>query len=154
MTRKKIFADYHTRDQAKRAIITHLIQRTVGVINQVRVVVKHIATGRADDSEETGTGCVVKWGRRLLVVTAGHVVKTISSPTDIRIAALHQPMNFKSADRVTLTDTEAGTQLDLNSEVRFCAWEDLAAITLPESTFEECEYAEMRDEWADPPEGA
>lgn len=148
------FSIDHAREQAKRAIIDHLIRRTVGVINEVRVIGTHAVTGRRGDSEVPGTGCLVKWGDKRLVLTAKHVIDTASSPTQIRIASFADtPMDFQPSDRVTINHVYAGIALRPDSELHYCEWEDLAAITLPDS-LRVGELANIQDEWADPPEGS
>jgi hypothetical protein len=140
------------RGHAKRAIISHLIRRTVGVINQNRIVGTNAVTGRHGDSEVSGTGCLVNWSGKFLVVTAKHVIDTVASPKDIRIASFSQPIAFKSSDRVTLADSDVGVGLQPNTEIHFCECEDLAAITLPNDSFGE--FADVHGEWTDPSEGA
>jgi hypothetical protein len=153
-SRPSHFSIDHTREQASRAIIDHLIRRTVGVINEVRVVGTHIVTGKPGDGEVPGTGCLIGWNTKRLVLTAKHVIDTVSNPTQIRIASFADtPMDFQPSDRVTMDHVYAGTALGAESEIHYCEWEDLAAITLPDS-FRVGELANIGDEWADPPEGS
>jgi hypothetical protein len=150
---KSHFSIDHVREQAKRAIIDHLISRTVGVINEVRVVGTHAATGKHGDSEVPGTGCLVKWGIKRLVLTAKHVIDTVSSPTQIRIASFADvPMDFRSIDRITSNNVYAGVPLGADSRIHCCDEEDLAAITIPEN-LHVGEFANLNEEWADPPVG-
>jgi hypothetical protein len=65
--------------QASHAGINHLLSRTVGVINQIRV---QIAPTR--DTEVAGTGSLVEWNGRRLVITAKHVIDNVKSPSDRR----------------------------------------------------------------------
>jgi hypothetical protein len=153
MTPEAIFTITDTRDQAKRAIISHLIRRTVGVINQVRIAGTHAVTGQPGDSEVSGKGCLVRWRGKFLVLTAKHVLDTTTGPNDIRIVSFGaSPIAFKSAARITLADADAGVVLNSESKIFLCEWEDLAAVTLPDDSFGE--YADVRDEWEDPSAGA
>jgi hypothetical protein len=141
-------------NQASRASINHLIRRTVGVINQIRIAGTHPTTGQRSDSEVPGTGCPVLWGDKTLLVTAKHVVETVSSASDLRIATFAQTaVVFKDPERVTWDDAEAGVVLGSDSQIHLCGWEDLAAITVHAGNFPHCDFADIRDEWIDPPEG-
>jgi hypothetical protein len=97
--------------QASHASINHLLGRTVGVINQIRV---QIAPTR--DTEVAGTGSLVEWNGRRLVITAKHVIDNVKSPSDVRIAAYEdQAVVFKPPESVTAKDAYAGLQLGPDS---------------------------------------
>lgn len=135
--------------QASHASINHLLRRTVGVINQVRV---QIAPMR--DTEVAGTGSLVEWNGQRLIVTAKHVLENVKSRADVRIAAFEDSaVVFKTPDAVTKHDAYAGVQLGSESEIHFCEWEDVAAITIPGPGFAHCPLVDVKKDWADPPKG-
>jgi hypothetical protein len=138
--------------QASDASLNHVLRRTVGVINEVRVVGRH-PDGRKADQEVPGTGCPVLWDENHLILTAKHVIDT-ASVKDIRIAAFsHTAIVFKEPERLTLDDTEAGEPLPANSRIVCCEWEDLAAIVIPSTTLPKCDFVDIQREWIDPGEG-
>jgi hypothetical protein len=138
--------------QASDAMLNHVLRRTLGVINEVRIVGRH-PDGRRADEEVPGTGCPVVWGENHLILTAKHVIETAATK-DIRIAAFSQPaITFKESERLTLDDMEAGERLPSNSEIVCCKWEDLAAIVIPSSALAKCDFVDIQREWIDPAEG-
>ena len=135
--------------QASHAGINHLLSRTVGVINQIRV---QIAPTR--DTEVAGTGSLVEWNGRRLVITAKHVIDNVKSPSDLRIAAFEDSaVVFKPPEAVTAKDAYAGVQLGPDSEIHLCGWEDVAAITIPGPAFQHCPLVDVKKDWSDPPQG-
>jgi hypothetical protein len=135
--------------QASHACINHLLRRTVGVINQIRVQV-----GPKRDSEVAGTGSLVEWNKRRLVITAKHVIDNIESPSDIRIAAFEDSaVVFKQPEEVRKEEAYAGIQLGPDSEIHLCGWEDVAAVTIPGPAFAHCPLVDVKKDWSDPPQG-
>jgi hypothetical protein len=134
--------------QASRAGIHHLIRRTVGVINQIRV-----PAGPKRDSEVSGTGSIVAWNGQRVVLTAKHVLDNVTSPADLRIAAFHDAkVTFKERVNVTKEDSDAGIVLGPDSNIHLCGWEDIAVVTIPGPAFDGSEPVDIENEWADPPE--
>src|SRR4051794_5501256 len=137
------------RKQAKEAIITHLLRRTVGIINEVRF--EGTVNGHPYSEEESGTGCLVQWNSRLVILTARHVVKSALVPKNVRATSFAQgPTRFRPLSEVTLSDTDVGENL-AGSDMYFCEWEDLAVITLPDERLGE--FAEINQRWIDPQVG-
>ncbi len=138
--------------QASDAMLNHVLRRTVGVINGVRVAGRH-PDGRRADEEVPGTGCPVLWDENDLILTAKHVIDT-AAVKDIRIAALsHTAILFKEPEKLTLDDMVAGERLPANSRIVCCEWEDLAAIILPSTGLLKCDFVDLQRDWIDPPEG-
>lgn len=138
--------------QASDAMLNHVLRRTVGVINEVRIVGTH-PDGRRADEEVPGTGCPILWDGTRLILTAKHVIDT-ATVNDIRIAAFPPTaVTFKGPEHLTLHDMEAGEPLPANSRVVFCEWEDLAAIVIPSTTLPKCDFVDIQHAWIDPAEG-
>jgi len=138
--------------QASDAMLNHVLRRTIGVINEVRVVGRH-PDGRRADEEVPGTGCPILWDENHLILTAKHVIDT-ASVEDIRIAAFSPTaIVFKEPEKLTLDDMEAGKPLPANSRIVCCEWEDLAAIVIPSTAFPKCDFVDIQQEWIDPGEG-
>ncbi len=138
--------------QASDASLTHVLRRTVGVINEVRIAGKH-PDGRRADQEVPGTGCPVLWDGNHLILTAKHVIDT-ATVKDLRIAAFsHTAIVFKEPERLTLDDIEAGEPLPAKSRIVCCEWEDLAAIIIPSTALPKCDFVDIQREWIDAAEG-
>ena len=133
-------------------MLNHVLRRTVGVINEVRIVGRH-PDGRRADEEVPGTGCPVVWGEKHLILTAKHVIDT-ATVKDIRIAAFsHAAVVFKEPERLTISDIESGESLPADSRIVCCEWEDLAAIVIPSTSLPKCDFVDIQQEWIDPAEG-
>jgi hypothetical protein len=140
-----IFSIDDTRKQGKQAIISHLLRRTAGVVNEVRF--EGTVNGLPYTEEITGTGCLVKWKSKLLILTAGHVIKTARTAKDVRVISFAKgPTKFVPREEVNASDSDAGE--NLANEMHFCEWEDLAA--LPVSDDRLGEFEEIEDRWSDP----
>ncbi len=138
--------------QASDAMLNHVLCRTVGVINEVRVVGTN-PDGRRADSEVPGTGCPIFWNENHLILSAKHVIDT-ATVNDIRIAAFPPTaVTFKGPEHLTLDDMEAGEPLPANGRIVFCEWEDLAAIVIPSTTLPKCDFVDIQHAWIDPAEG-
>jgi hypothetical protein len=138
--------------QASDAMLNHVLRRTVGVINEVRILGRH-PDGRRADQEVPGTGCPVLWDENYLILTARHVVDT-ATVKNIRIAASPQTaILFKEPERLTPDDMLAGEPLHADSRIVCCEWEDLAAIIVPSTAFPKCDFVDVQQEWVDPVEG-
>ncbi len=138
--------------QASDASLTHVLRRTLGVINEVREVGTN-PDGRRADSEVSGTGCPILWDGNHLILTAKHVIETAKTK-DIRIASFSQTaIVFKEPEKLTRDDMEAGEPLPGNSQIVCCEWEDLAAIVIPSNVLPKCEFVDIQREWHDPAKG-
>jgi len=138
--------------QASDASLNHVLRRTLGVINEVRVVGRH-PDGRRADQEVPGTGCPILWDENHLILTAKHVIDTATTK-DIRIAAFSPTaIIFKEPEKLTPDDMEAGESLPANSQIVCCGWEDLAAIVIPSTALPKCDFVDIQREWIDPAEG-
>lgn len=143
-----IFSIGDARKNAKEAIISHLLRRTVGLVNEVRL--HGTVSGRAFTEEESGTGCLVKWKSRYFILTAEHVIETARSAKDIRVVSFAKsPVRFVPPDQVNAEDSDPGE--NLGGEIYRCGWEDLAVLTVPDDRFGE--FAEIDQEWVDPDVG-
>ena len=138
--------------QASDASLNHVLHRTVGVVNEVRITGKH-PDGRIADEEVPGTGCPVLWDESHLILTAKHVIDT-ATVNDIRIAAFPPTaVTFKGPEHLTLDDMEVGEPLPANGRIVFCEWEDLAAIVIPSTALPKCDFVDIQRAWIDPAEG-
>jgi hypothetical protein len=146
------FTQWAFQKQASDAMLSHVLRRTVGIINEVRAV-GTAPDGRRADQEVPGTGCPVLWNKRRLILTAKHVVDTADTK-DIRIvASFKTALVFKEPEKLTLEDVEPGQPLPSGSRMLHCEWEDLAAILLPDGSFPQSDFVDIRARWIDPPEG-
>lgn len=131
-------------------MLSHVLRRTVGVINEVRVEGTGPHGQRADE-EVPGTGCPVFWNKRRLILTAKHVIDTAETD-DIRIvASFSTALVFKEPEKLTLADMEPGQPLSAGSQILHCEWEDLSAIVLPDGSFPQSEFVDIESKWIDPP---
>jgi hypothetical protein len=133
-------------------MLSHLLNRTVGIVNEVRNVGTN-ADGRRADEEVLGTGCPVLWNKRRAIVTAGHVIGS-ATVSKIRIMVpTPTALVFMEPEKLTLADMEVGHALPTGSEIFRCDWEDLAVIVLPDSVFSHAEFVNIRTAWIDPTKG-
>jgi hypothetical protein len=95
-------------------------------------------------------------GRRNEAVSrSGHVNKIVAAIVANDDGIQTMRTRSESPDHELLPEVYAmlGVALGADSEIHMCAWEDLAAITIPDS-LAVGDLADIRNEWADPQEGS
>lgn len=144
------------KKQASEASINRVATHTIGIINSIRSKGRDSSTNRPADGEEMGTGCAGKWGAHHFVLTARHVIKEESAPSDLRIFWRLAPFIERRSDRdLTVKDIADGIPVtDPQAVIHRCDWEDLAVIALdPKRAGEYTEFFDIENSWVDPAVG-
>jgi hypothetical protein len=140
-------------NQGSDACMRHLLRHSAAVVNSVRVVGVNRQTGQRGDSEVSGSGCPMRWGRHHFVLTAAHVFENAEA-RDLRVLTFADlPLNYKSREALTKRDIVDGTPLTDSSVIHRCDWEDLAVVTIDPGQFPGVDFTEPDMDWIDPAVG-
>jgi len=141
-------------ENALQACLNRLLRHTVGVVNSIRTVGTDRFTGRRGDTEEPGTGCAVRWGDHHCILTACHVIDN-AQPDDLRIYVYpNEKIIFKSPVDLRGEDIRDGVPLNVGDEkIHLCAWEDLAVVTVPPTSFPGLDFVDVLNESVEPAAG-
>jgi hypothetical protein len=139
---------------ASEAGVDRLLRHTAGIVNGVRVVGTIPATGKTGDEEQPGTGCFIRWGNHLIILTARHVIEN-AQIQDLRVFAYPSDgFKVKPTVEVTKEDIVEAVRLDGRSAAIYsCAWEDLAVLTIDPDDFPGAEFVDIAKDRTDVLEG-
>jgi hypothetical protein len=140
-------------DQSSDACMRHVLLHTASIVNRVRVFGVDPSTGRRADSEVSGSGTPMKWGKHHFILSAAHVFEK-AEPKDLRVFAYTKlPATYIPRESLTPADIVDGVALTDGSKIYRCGWEDLAVVTIDADQFPNVDFIEPETSWIDPAVG-